>query len=110
VVADSYEMGSQNWTDGFGAQFKRRYGYDPIPWLPVLTGRLVGSADQSERFLWDLRRLVADRIATDYVGGCATPAAARPRALARELRALGFSGRVPAVRRRSRTGSAASIG
>ncbi|HNQ89002.1 MAG TPA: glycosyl hydrolase [Verrucomicrobiota bacterium] len=69
VVADSYEMGSQNWTDGFDAQFRRRYGYDPKPWLPVLSGRLVGSADQSERFLWDLRRLVADRVATDYVGG-----------------------------------------
>lgn len=69
VVADSYEMGSQNWTDGFDAQFQKRYGYDPKPWLPVLTGRLVGSADQSERFLWDLRRIVADRVATDYVGG-----------------------------------------
>jgi hypothetical protein len=69
VVADSYEMGSQNWTDGFGEQFTRRYGYEPWPWLPVLSGRLVGSADQSERFLWDLRRVVADRIATEYVGG-----------------------------------------
>ena len=29
VVADSYEMGSQNWTDGFGVQFRQRYGYDP---------------------------------------------------------------------------------
>lgn len=69
VVADSYEMGSQNWTDGFGATFRSRYGYDPLPWLPVLTGRIVGSADQSNRFLWDLRRLVADHIAVDYVGG-----------------------------------------
>ena len=69
VVADSYEMGSENWTDGFGREFRQRYGYDPTPWLPVLTGRLVGSADASERFLWDLRRLVADRVATDYVGG-----------------------------------------
>ena len=69
VVADSYEMGSQNWTDGFGEQFQKRFGYDPKPWFPVLTGRLVGSADQSERFLWDLRRLVADRVATEYVGG-----------------------------------------
>lgn len=69
VVADSYEMGSQNWTDGFDVQFRGRYGYDPKPWLPVLSGRLVGSADQSERFLWDLRRLVADRVAADYVGG-----------------------------------------
>ena len=69
VIADSYEMGSQNWTDGLDAQFVARYGYDPKPWLPVLTGRLVGGADLSERFLWDLRRLVADRVATDYVGG-----------------------------------------
>jgi hypothetical protein len=69
VVADSYEMGSQNWTDGFATTFRKRYGYDPAPWLPVTTGRIVGSADQSDRFLWDLRRLVADRIAIDYVGG-----------------------------------------
>lgn len=69
VVADSYEMGSQNWTDGFAALFRQTYGYDPQPWFPVLTGRLVGSADQSNRFLWDLRRLIADRVAYDYVGG-----------------------------------------
>ena len=68
VVADSYEMGSQNWTDGLRDVFKRRYGYDPQPWLPVLTGRVVGSGDQSDRFLWDLRRLVADQVAYDYVG------------------------------------------
>lgn len=69
VVADSYEVGSENWTDGFATEFQQRYGYDPLPWLPVLTGRVIGSADQSDRFLWDLRRLVADRIARDYVGG-----------------------------------------
>jgi hypothetical protein len=69
VVADSYEMGSQNWTDGFAETFRKRYGYDPTPWLPTLTGRVVGSADLSDRFLWDLRRLVADHIARDYVGG-----------------------------------------
>jgi hypothetical protein len=69
VVADSYEMGSQNWTDGMAGDFKERYGYDPMPLLPVLTGRIVGSATQSDRFLWDLRRMVADRISRDYVGG-----------------------------------------
>ena len=69
VVADSYEMGSQNWTDGLQKTFQDTYGYDPIPWLTVLQGRMVGSAERSERFLWDLRRLVADRIATEYVGG-----------------------------------------
>lgn len=69
VVADSYEMGPQNWTDGFAEDFEDRYGYDPMLWMPVLTGRIVSSADQSNRFLWDLRRMVADRVARDYVGG-----------------------------------------
>lgn len=69
VVADSYEQGSQNWTDGFADTFRKRYGYDPIPFLPVFGGRIVRSADVSERFLWDLRRLIADRIASEYVGG-----------------------------------------
>lgn len=69
VVADSYEQGSQNWTDGFAEIFQQRYGYDPLPWLPVLTGRVVESPEKSDRFLWDLRRLVADRVATEYVGG-----------------------------------------
>ena len=69
VVADSFEMGPENWTDGFAADFQKRYGYNPLPFLPVMTGRIVGSVDQSDRFLWDLRRLVADRVARDYVGG-----------------------------------------
>jgi hypothetical protein len=69
LVADSYETGSENWTEGFEENFRDTYGYDPIPWLPVLTGRVVESADRSERFLWDIRRLVADRIPANYVAG-----------------------------------------
>ncbi|MRG44722.1 glycoside hydrolase family 2 [Chitinophaga sp. SYP-B3965] len=69
VVADSYETGSQNWTDGMEKAFKKQYGYDPLPWLPVLSGRVVGTPDQSDRFLWDLRRLIADRVAYEYVAG-----------------------------------------
>ena len=69
IVADSYEKGSENWTEGMAEAFKTRYGYNPIPYLPALTGRIVGDAEHSERFLWDLRRLVADRIATEYIGG-----------------------------------------
>lgn len=69
VVADSYETGSENWTDGIADDFKKRYGYSPLPWLPVLAGQIVGSTEQSNRFLWDLRRLVADRVSYQYVGG-----------------------------------------
>lgn len=69
VVADSYEMGGQNWTDDFATAFSETYDYDPIPWLPVMSGHIVGSVNESNRFLWDLRRLVADRVAYEYVGG-----------------------------------------
>ncbi|RED47813.1 glycosyl hydrolase [Seonamhaeicola aphaedonensis] len=69
VVADSYEQGSQNWTDGYEVRFKEKYGYDPIPFLPVLSGRIVGSVELSERFLWDLRRSISDDVAYEYVGG-----------------------------------------
>ena len=69
VVADSYETGPQNWTDDMAKDFAKRYGYDPMPYLPVMSGRVVGSVDQSDRFLWDMRRMVADRVACDYVGG-----------------------------------------
>jgi hypothetical protein len=34
-----------------------------------LRGYVVGTRAISDRFLWDLRRLVADKIAKDYVGG-----------------------------------------
>ena len=69
VVEDSYERGGQNWTDGFAEEFKTRYGYDPVPYIPVFKGYVVGSRSLSDRFLWDIRRIVADKIAYDYVGG-----------------------------------------
>jgi hypothetical protein len=55
VVADSYETGSQNWTDHILEEFKEQYNYDAIPFIPVLHGKVIASAEQSNRFLWDLR-------------------------------------------------------
>ena len=69
VVQDSYETGGQNFTDDFLSEFQARYGYDPLPFLPAYEGYVVGSEDRSDRFLWDLRRLIADKVAYDYVGG-----------------------------------------
>ncbi len=69
VVEDSYETGGQNWTDDMIESFQKRYGYDPVPYIPTLYGQVIGSQDKTERFLWDLRRLIADRVAYDYVGG-----------------------------------------
>jgi len=69
VIADSYEQGSQNWTDGFERLFEEKFGYSPIKYLPVFAGEIVNSVEESNRFLWDLRRAVADAVAYEYVGG-----------------------------------------
>lgn len=71
VVEDSYETGGQNWTDNLIEDFKAAYGYDPVPYIPVLSGVVVCSEDASDRFLWDLRRLIADEVSYNYVGGLA---------------------------------------
>jgi hypothetical protein len=69
IVQDSYETGGQNFTDRFIEEFKQKYGYDPTPYLPVYNGMVVNSRLESDRFLWDVRRMVADKVAYDYVGG-----------------------------------------
>jgi hypothetical protein len=66
VINDSWEAGSQNWTDNMIDQFKRLRGYDPAPWMPVLAGRVVESAEASDRFLWDFRKTISDLIANEH--------------------------------------------
>ena len=68
VITDSWEAGSQNWTDDMIAQFKKRRGYDPAPWMPVLTGQIVESAEASDQFLWDFRKTISDLIADEHYG------------------------------------------
>lgn len=68
ALIDSYEVGTQNWTANFQREFMTRRRYDPIPWLATVTGRVLGSAELSERFLWDLRRTASDLFAENYAG------------------------------------------
>ena len=65
---DSWEVGSQNWTPRFREEFLRLRGYDPLPFLPVLTGRIVDRREVSERFLWDLRQTVSELLLENYAG------------------------------------------
>jgi hypothetical protein len=69
-LIDSYEAGSQNWTPGFREEFERRKGYDLMPWLVTMGAtvqnggkdaalRTVGSAEQTSRFEWDYRDVIA---------------------------------------------------
>ncbi|MGA8042000.1 MAG: glycosyl hydrolase [Terracidiphilus sp.] len=68
VITDSWEAGAQNWTDNMLAEFTKRRGYDPRPWMPVLAGRIVENAQASDQFLWDLRKTIADLTADEHYG------------------------------------------
>jgi len=65
---DSWENGSQNWTPRMREEFRQRRGYDLMPFLPVLSGRVVDTLEISERFLWDLRRTVSELVVENYAG------------------------------------------
>lgn len=65
---DSWEIGSQNWTPRFREEFRHRRGYDPIPFLPVITGRIAGDLEVSERFLWDFRQTISELLSENYAG------------------------------------------
>ena len=68
VLLDSWEAGMQNWTDEMPSEFRKWRGYDPTPYLPALAGRVVESAEVSDRFLWDFRRTLADMFADNHYG------------------------------------------
>lgn len=65
---DSWEGGSGNWTNGFREEFRRRRGYDLLPFLPALNGIVVDSREISERFLWDYRETVCELLLDNYAG------------------------------------------
>ncbi len=67
-LMDSWEANNENWTEDMINEFRARRGYDPTPYLPVLTGRVIESADVSDRFLWDFRRTLADLLAENHYG------------------------------------------
>ncbi len=67
-LIDSYEVGGQNWTKDFREEFQKRRGYDMLKFMPTFTGRVVDNPEVSERFLWDVRRTIADLFAENYFG------------------------------------------
>ena len=69
TVVDSYEAHWQNFTDSFISRFEQVYGYDPRPYLPAYFGFPIGGQEVASRFLWDVRRFIADEIAYQYVAG-----------------------------------------
>jgi hypothetical protein len=68
VSIDSNEHGAQNWTPRFAEQFRQRRGYELIRFLPAMLGRVVASREASDRFLFDVRRTIADLMSEEYFG------------------------------------------
>ena len=65
---DSWECGSQNWSPVFPEAFKKRRGYDLMPYLLAMTGTPVQSAATSEGFLYDVRQTIATLVADNFYG------------------------------------------
>lgn len=63
---DSWEVGYQNWTPLFREEFHQRRGYDLVRYLPAFGGRVVETLEVSERFLWDVRRTIAELVTGNY--------------------------------------------
>jgi alpha-L-rhamnosidase len=68
LTVDSTEIGAQNWTESIIDDFRQLRGYDPAPWLPALTGVVVGTPGDSDKFLWDFRRTIAELLARNHYG------------------------------------------
>ncbi|MDF8333871.1 glycosyl hydrolase [Novosphingobium cyanobacteriorum] len=66
LLTDSIEVGAANWTPKMVAQFTRLRGYDPTPWFPALAGTIVGTRAESDKFLYDYRRTLAELMSGDH--------------------------------------------
>ncbi len=51
----------------FREEFTKRRGYDPLRYLPAMTGRVVDGNEMSERFLWDLRQTAQELVVENHV-------------------------------------------
>lgn len=68
LLTDSIEVGPQNWTNEMFGDFQRLRGYDMRRWLPALTGVVIESSDDTDRFLWDFRRTIGQLLAENHYG------------------------------------------
>ncbi|WP_076382591.1 glycosyl hydrolase [Filimonas lacunae] len=69
---DSWECGSQNWSPVFRDEFRRRRGYDLLPYLPVMVGIPVESIAKSEQVLYDIRLTISELVKDIFYSTLAT--------------------------------------
>lgn len=66
ILNDSYEAEHETWTPAMFTSFSKLRGYDLHKWLPVLAGDVIGSPEESDRFLFDWRSTLGDLIAANH--------------------------------------------
>lgn len=65
--ADSWEVGNPEWTPTFKAEFIKRRGYDPTPWMITYkTTNVVGNKALTKRFLNDMYLTQTDMFADNF--------------------------------------------
>lgn len=62
MYVGSWECGNQNWSDNFAVEFKKRRGYDLMPYFPLLAGIPMESAARSEQILRDVRTTIGELV------------------------------------------------
>jgi len=67
LEVDSYEVwDAVDWSPELIKEFKSRYGYDPLPYLPILQGFNSDDKVMDERFRGDYSRLVSDMVIENH--------------------------------------------
>ena len=66
IEEDSWEAGTPTWTKTFPEEFKKRRGYDLLPYLPALAGRVVEDEQFSNQIKQDHQLTIDDLIADNH--------------------------------------------
>ena len=62
----SYEVVGKVWSPVFAGEFKRRRGYEITRYLPAIFGARIGSAETTERFLFDYQKTLGEVVVDAY--------------------------------------------
>ncbi|MBR6416971.1 MAG: hypothetical protein IKS22_12855 [Bacteroidales bacterium] len=66
ILTDSYEAEQMTWTKTLAEEFRARRGYDLFPWMPALTGEVISSSAETEKFLFDWRMTLGELFYENY--------------------------------------------
>lgn len=79
IEIDSYEAGGQDWSVVLPDEFRKRKGYDIIPYLPAITGKWqISDKAETKKFKDDLEDVVTSLFAENYYGYMASLAERTP--------------------------------